>query len=123
MFIKNGNKNHMQQGDVNIEELDEVVFRKLKKEKVNPSHSGFILAEGETTGHAHRVKDIEKVECYKTFDEYLQEECLLLNILDAPATITHEEHGTITFKKKGFHKISRTFEFDPFEHIAKKVQD
>lgn len=123
MFIKTGNKNQFQQGDVNIEKFTGSLSDIKNKKQINPGHRGFVLAEGEVTGHAHCIADTDKVQAYDYYDEQLKEECILLQILDAPVTLKHEEHGTITFKDPGLFKVNSTFEFDPFERISKKVQD
>ena len=98
-----------QQGDVLLESV-----------KIDPSYekfhdsAGIILAEGETTGHMHRVK--ERAELYrdKNGQFYLS--------AHGPVTITHEEHKPITIPG-GFYKVGIVQEYDYIEMQSRKVQD
>ena len=63
-----------------------------------------ILAHGEVTGHAHRIKDTQA----KTFSiggkRYL--------VVDRPTDVTHEEHATITLPQ-GRYEIRIQREYTP----------
>lgn len=57
-------------------------------------HNGrtsIVLAEGEATGHAHRIKRSKKVE------PFLDGSQLYLRV-HAPVELLHEEHATITLE-------------------------
>lgn len=69
-----------------------------------------VLAEGEVTGHAHRAS---AGELYDVGGGVLTLET------DAPATITHEEHGAFTIPAGSFERtIVREF-----DHAAEAVRN
>ena len=73
-----------------------------------------ILAEGETTGHAHRIAaNVAVMER----DDGLREFGLA-----EPAEVTHEEHGTVTLPA-GDYVSGRVREYDHASEEAKQVQD
>ena len=98
-----------QQGDVLIEKVE--FNSQLKKVE---SKEGIILAEGEVTGHMHKVK--EKAELFRDSNGqfYLS--------TNGPTTITHEEHKPITVPG-GFYKIGIVREYDYIEEQSRKVVD
>jgi hypothetical protein len=109
------NKNFFEQGDVLIIKIDDFETRKkLKKEGKN---NNLIIAEGETTGHAHRIQQNEYVEMYDDVDE----KCILLRLLK-PAKIKHEEHKEIEIPA-GEYKINIVREYDHFLEESKIVRD
>lgn len=118
MKIVSGNPNQKQQGDVLCERIASIPeATKAKLKPVGRSHRGFILAEGETTGHAHTIQDniqlFEEKETGKLFAE---------NPNETPATITHEEHGPITLDK-GIWEVSRVREYDAIRELERTVRD
>ena len=52
-----------------------------------------ILAEGEVTGHAHRIKRSPRTA--NRVKQYFDGPTLYLEVLE-PVTVVHEEHGSIT---------------------------
>ena len=103
----------IQQGDVIIESIAVIP---------NDTHEGklkngsIVLAEGETTGHAHRITEIEGL-IFKEGDDgmfYLQ------NFHDLK--VTHEEHKTITIPP-GTWKVRKVREYDHFAEEARAVAD
>lgn len=101
-----------QQGDVLIEAVDSVPA----DAKIVPAKDrGFVLAEGEVTGHAHvidKVADIEFVEKGGMF--YLK--------VKKPATVRHEEHKPITIPP-GNYRVRGVREYDHFAEEARRVID
>lgn len=98
-----------QQGDVIIRgsmipDSAKRVDRKLK---------GFVLAEGEATGHAHVIE--EEIELY-------EKNGVLYIKTDKPVTVKHEEHRPITLDK-GTYRVNIVREYDPFEEEVRAVQD
>jgi len=73
-----------------------------------------VLAEGEATGHAHVAlgDGVEVIEREGTL------------FLAAPqgATVTHQEHSTITLPA-GAYRVGRVREYDHFAEEARPVQD
>ena len=56
-----------------------------------------VLAEGEVTGHAHRLKAGTRAQVLADADGGL-----FLDVEDAEATILHEEHGPVTVPHGGY---------------------
>lgn len=96
-----------QQGDVILETV-KTIPRNLKK------HDG-VIAEGETTGHAHRV-DLSGV------DVFVADDGTLYCQAQKAFVITHEEHKIITLPK-GNYKVRRVLEYDHFAEEARAVAD
>jgi hypothetical protein len=102
----------IQQGDVLIKEVTKKVdFSKAKK--VERKQRGWVLAEGETTGHAHVIDDdIMLMEIEGTM--YMKN--------DHDVTIVHEEHNAHTIPA-GTWEIGIVQEYDHFAEEARKVRD
>jgi hypothetical protein len=67
-----------------------------------------VLAEGEVTGHAHRLADPASGQVFSIGQN------LFLEVLSSSATIVHEEHGPVTLPKGGYEiRIQR--EYSPQE--------
>lgn len=67
-----------------------------------------VLAEGEITGHAHRLADPASGRVFAAGDR------LFLQVLGDSATILHEEHGPVTVPRGGYEvRIQR--EYSPEE--------
>jgi hypothetical protein len=71
-----------------------------------------ILAEGETTGHAHVIEGVEVFE----------EEGIREFATKTPATVKHEEHKTVEIPS-GNWQSDKVVEYDHFAEEAKKVRD
>ena len=98
-----------QQGDVLLTKIDSLPLGN----KVERKERGYILAEGEATGHAHVIEEeIEMVEK----DGTLYIGC------KADTVVKHEEHKHITIEP-GNYQISIIQEYDHFLEEAKKVAD
>jgi hypothetical protein len=67
-----------------------------------------VLAEGEVTGHAHRLEDPASARVFSVGSG------LFLEVLAETATIIHEEHGPVTLPRGGYEiRIQR--EYSPEE--------
>ncbi len=73
-----------------------------------------ILAEGEVTGHAHRIHGATVLED--------GEDLTYLRITDEGAIVTHEEHGPLSLPP-GYYRVVHQREYDPYEEAAWRVQD
>lgn len=71
-----------------------------------------ILAEGEATGHAHRVG----------VDVYEDDKFPGVLFFDGKTTVTHEEHKPITLPDKKW-ASGKVREYDHFAEEARNVQD
>ncbi|WP_395749174.1 hypothetical protein [Prosthecobacter sp.] len=89
------------QGDVFIIATDELP----KELKARPP----VLAEGEVTGHAHRIKAGTRAQVLADASGGL-----FLDVEDAEATILHEEHGPVTVPR-GQYLVRIQREYHPKE--------
>ena len=108
-----------QQGDIFFEKID---FEPKEKKECKVKKRGWVIAEGESHGHAHRIEEIKDAEMFEYYDDYLEEKCLLLKILKDNTEIKHEEHKSV-FLDKGFYRAGQINEYDPFLELERKVID
>lgn len=67
-----------------------------------------VLAEGEITGHAHRLEDPSSAVVFESAGK------MYLEVLADSATVVHEEHGPISLPRGGYSiRIQR--EYSPQE--------
>jgi len=97
---------YLQQGDVLIKKVAEIKGKKLKH---------LTLAEGEFSGHSHTITEGDA-------ELYEHEGTMFLKVTSEEATLTHQEHGTITIPR-GDYKIDRVREYDHFFEESRTVQD
>ena len=102
----------IQQGDVTLEKISKLPSGAKFKDK---THRGYVLAEGEVTGHAHCIEDTEKAEFYEVAG-------VLFVKANKPVSLTHEEHNTITLPE-GIWKIGQVYEYDHFLDMERVVRD
>ena len=81
--------------------------------RVKKGQRGFVLAEGETTGHAHVIEN--DIEMYEKGG-------ILFLRTDRTVEVKHEEHKSITIDP-GEWQVGRVKEFDAFEKEARNVKD
>ena len=113
MKFENGNEAQKQQGDVTYERID-ALPEGLKL--VKPRNGSHILADGEVTGHAHRIDDCPEVDMFE------DENGNLFLSVKKDVQLTHEEHGTQVIEPGAF-KIGRVQEVDPFTEEVDEVRD
>lgn len=101
----------IQQGDVLLQKVD-VDVKNLKK--VKRKNGCIVLAEGESTGHAHRIVDVDAMFYEKDGDFYL--------VNNKTVTVTHEEHKPITVDP-GTWKVWRVREKDWLSGMVYPVAD
>lgn len=73
----------LQQGDVIIRSIGKIPEGAKRVSKTN---RGFVLAEGEATGHAHVIQ--EEIEMY-------EKDGVLFIMVEKPVTVEHEEHKPV----------------------------
>jgi len=105
----------IQQGDVILERVDATTMK--AGASVQPTPRGFVLAEGEKTGHAH-VLEATPGATVRTIEG---SDDLLLH-LDEESQVVHEEHGTGVIPA-GDYVVRQVQEYDHFAEEARKVQD
>ena len=103
----------IQQGDVigrRIERMPEGLT------PVVAGSRGLVVAEGEVTGHAHRIESLDGVRLYQGPNG--------LRVLEVtePVPMTHEEHGTVTWSP-GLWEIGGVREKDWVDESIHAVRD
>jgi hypothetical protein len=104
-----------QQGDVIIER------KEIPKdaEKIEEKSKDFIvLAEGEVTGHAHRIATSDSLEVA----ERKQKEGTTYLFVGKPLPILHEEHKSFVIRP-GDNIVRGVIEYDPFQIKERRVAD
>lgn len=102
-------KKYFQQGDVLITKVCNVDISKAEK------LDHLVLAEGEATGHAHRL--VNGVGQLMMLDSIMH-----LKVFSDNATIIHDEHAPITIPK-GDYEIKIVKEYDHFNEESIPVRD
>ncbi len=74
------------------------------------------MAEGEVTGHAHRLRG--KIEVL----EKKQEDEQILFKVHHKTTLSHEEHATLILEKGTYLKVQQV-EYDPFNDLIVHIRD
>lgn len=102
---------HQQQGDV--------IFKKIASlprdaKEVKRKNGAIVLAEGEHTGHAHRIFDVDAMFFEKDGKFYLKNE--------KPVTLTHEEHHKQTIEP-GIWEVGQVREKDWLSGMVRPVAD
>lgn len=97
----------LQQGDVILTAID----YEIKGEKLDH----MILAEGEATGHCHKI--VSGIGQLIMMDKIMH-----LQIFSETALLEHNEHGPIQIPK-GNYRIDRVREYDHFEEETRRVAD
>lgn len=103
-----------QQGDVTFETVGTLPTGAVK---VKAKPRGFILAEGEATGHAHCIAETDSAIC-----ELYEKDGILYVKVVKPIPVTHEEHKPVELEPEIW-KIGRVNEFDYAKNMTKKVVD
>ncbi|MBP0020696.1 MAG: hypothetical protein J7647_24465 [Cyanobacteria bacterium SBLK] len=93
----------IRQGDVLLKPVPETTGKKL---------SHLTLAEGEVTGHSHRISNGEA-------ELYEKDGTLYLRVLSETATLSHEEHHAIAVPQGDWLvKIQREYEPEGWRYIT-----
>ena len=104
---------HYRQGDVLIERISKLP---VNVKPVARQGGRVILAAGEVTGHHHAIA-APNADLYSAVDAG---DVTFLEIRDAVAALSHEEHATIPLEP-GFYRVSIQREYSPEE--IRRVQD
>ena|SRR3990167_7194600 len=100
----------LQQGDVLLKKIEKIPAGK----KIDKKARGYVLADGETTGHAHVIEEeVELVE---------KAGVLYLGVRGDSVMLKHEEHGHIEIPV-GNYEIGIVREYDHFAEEAKPIVD
>lgn len=91
------------QGDVLIMAIDSIPQDAQPMTADNKQR--YVLAEGEATGHAHALKNVDTVDVFTLADA-------LFIRAGTAVEIVHEEHATVTLPA-GLWQVVRQFEYTP----------
>ena len=105
--------------------LREVGLLPKGAKKIEPEQRGYVLSEGEQTGHYHAIKELNGCGMYEL------DGVLYLDV-ETDKEIFHQEHkskfscvktGVEVPLKKGVYEISFPQEYDHFEKMSRRVAD
>lgn len=99
----------LQQGDVSIKSVAVIPQGRVVERKKR----GYVLADGEVTGHAHVIEDEIKM---------IEVDGILYIGCETDVVVKHEEHGAITIPA-GNYQIGIVQEYDHFAEEARNVID
>lgn len=120
-----------QQGDVIIQPLSHIKGLEfpLTGKTAKKDQRGYILAEGEVTGHAHALEDIPGVEVIEAPARITREDGVVEEVRyfirvsgKTKPTLKHEEHNTHTIPP-GEYIVRGVREYDHFAEEARRVID
>lgn len=92
------------QGDILIVRIGEIP---ADAKPIDPGARGYVLAEGEVTGHAHAIAASPDVQAM-SLEGQLFLRCA------APVNVTHEEHDWVTLPE-GDYRVIQQVEYTPAE--------
>ena len=95
------------QGDIYIESVSSIPEGAAEKPDT-------VLADGELTGHQHRIQDIRSAIVFEGRGQ------LFVNVVAEDADVIHEEHGTIHLKR-GMYRVWRQREYDPRLEVRQRI--
>lgn len=101
----------IQQGDVIIKRISNLPDGVIEVERKNKA---VVLAEGEHTGHAHRIFDVDAMFYEKEGKFYLKNE--------KPVTLSHEEHKAFIIEP-GIWEVGQVKEKDWISGMVRTVAD
>lgn len=105
------NKDQIQQGDVLLQRIKELP---KGAKTVKRDNGDIVLAYGEVTGHAHRIKDIDAMFYEAGGKFYLK--------TDKPINLRHEEHHEQVIEP-GIWEVGQVVEKDWLNDMVRPVID
>jgi len=121
-----------QQGDIHLIKIKSIP-QEARRLSVPPT--GFILAEGEATGHKHVLTCLDNgvalaepgtetpsKEKIGEGIEVFEHNGTLFVKTSVPTKVTHQEHGT-TLVDPGIYQVGHVQEYDHFQEEARRVAD
>lgn len=107
------NPNQRQQGDVLVTKID-ALPKGLKP--LTAAARGFVIAEGEATGHAHTIAP-EAVE-----QMLVDDAGVIYAQIARQVDLLHDEHGPVSLDP-GIYRFNGVQEYDHFQEEARQVVD
>lgn len=105
------NANQQQQGDVIFKKVGVIPLGAIQ---IGRKNNAIVLAEGEHTGHAHRIFDVDAMFFEKDGNFYLKNE--------KPVKLTHEEHHEQVIEP-GIWQVAQVREKDWLSGMIRAVVD
>lgn len=102
----------LQQGDVLLQKCPSIPENAKAK---RPSSRGYVLAEGEVTGHAHTIVETGKAQLFESDNQ------VYLKVVKE-VNLKHEEHNAIIIPA-GDYIVKKVIEYDHFAEEARAVRD
>lgn len=105
----------IRQGDLLFVPVEEIPEQAKQKENG-------VIAEGEATGHHHRVASIEDAEVLVQ-EHWRGGAQVYVRVGPNGVSIVHEEHGPVALAPSTTYKVNRAREFDYLADAARIVRD
>ncbi len=106
----------IRQGDLLFVPQTEVGEHVLEYAKTAARKSG-VIAEGEATGHHHRVETVEDAVVFQAYND------VYVKVGPNGVSIVHEEHGPVKLDPATIYKVNRAREFDYLAANTRFVAD
>ena len=81
-----------------------------------------ILAEGEATGHAHKLASLEDAETFEVTG-WRGDSQVFVRVGSKGVSVLHEEHKTVTLDPATTYKVHRAREYDYLSNLTRSVRD
>ncbi len=82
-----------------------------------------IIAHGESSNHCHRVtNNVQVMECNGETYLHVNKKGILEHVLVSNPTTWTKEHNSIKLEK-GYYKVIKQIEYDPYENHIRNVMD
>lgn len=98
----------IRQGDVLLVPVTQIPADVKARE---PGTRGHVLMEGEATGHAHTIEDVDGVQ-FVTSEQAEELRMWLLVETEEPVDLVHDEHDTLAIPP-GQYEVIRQVEYEP----------
>lgn len=106
----------IRQGDLLFIPQKEVAEHVLEHAKTATLRNG-VIAEGEATGHHHRLGTLEGAQVFQAYNE------VYVKVGPNGVSIVHEEHGPVRLAPETIYKVNRAREFDYLAATARYIAD
>lgn len=110
--------NVVRQGDLLFVPCSEMPAESFLKERTNG-----VIAEGEATGHHHRIAVLEDATVLETARGYRAEPEVFLRVGPKGIAIVHEEHKSVTLLPDTLYKVHRAREYDYLHNVSFAARD
>jgi hypothetical protein len=122
--LVDGSNQYGLQGDVIFIRIESLPASAKKITDPNDFKKALVLAEGEVTGHFHKIQneDALNIDEDDTVGLYTFEDGKLVIVNDEAISVTHQEHDTVAVPP-GMWEVRIAKEYDHFLEEAREVRD